>query len=154
MSAIAGVGDIITNPALTALAGAIVTGLLTWLGVRTQKAPDIQSSLSKGTAELIDQYIRALDLSRKEAHEMGAQLVQLRSTIDAQSSDIRDMRETIERQSTEIESQRAEIERQRGEIGHLNGLVEHMTEVLRSHDIPSPALRRATPTGASSLINP
>ncbi len=145
---IGGLGDIITNPAVTALVASLAGGVLTWLGVRTQKAPDIQASLNKGTSELIDQYIRALDLSRKEAHAMGEQMVALQSTIDAQSSDIRDMRETIERQSTEIESQRAEIERQRGEIGHLNGLVEHMTEVLRSHDIPSPALRRAGPSTA------
>ena len=88
--------------------------------------------MSKGTAELIDQYIRALDLSRREAHEMGAQLVALRSTIDTQSSDIRDMRETIERQSTEIESQRAEIERQRGEIGHCKAEVDVVPPAIKA----------------------
>lgn len=119
------------NPFTTFL-GVVVTALLGWFGVRTQKAPDIQASLNQGVAEVIKHYTTALEAARNEIMALRAEVVELRRTVETQN-------DRLERQSDEIDS--------------LNQHVEALTVELVRAGI-DPPMRRKTSSAKPLVAHP
>jgi len=111
------------NP-FTAFLTALVTGVVGWFSVRTQKAPDIQATLNTGVAQVIGHYNTVLESARAEIQNLRTEVAELRRTIEAQN-------ERLERQSDEIEN--------------LNDHIEALTVELVRAGIDPPQRRRPGP---------
>lgn len=94
--------DLLKDQGFTAAGAGVIGGVLTWLGIRTQKAPDMQESISKAVAEIIKHYTSALEAARTEVTSLRLELADLRRTIEAQNAEIDSLNDHIQALTTQL----------------------------------------------------
>lgn len=109
----------IAVPAAVGLLGTLAGGVTAWLAKRAEKAPDIQSILTAGIAQVVEHYQVALDRSDAEASEARAEAAALRG-------EIAEMRGLIEAQTAKLDEQSKEIEALVQQIGSLEQQIVDM----------------------------
>lgn len=88
--------ELLKDQWFTAGVTGVVAAILTWAGIRTQKAPDMQESISKAVAEIIKHYTSALEAARTEVTSLRLELADLRRTIEAQNAEIDSLNDHIQ----------------------------------------------------------
>lgn len=94
--------ELLKDQWFTAGVTGVVAAILTWLGIRTQKAPDMQESISKAVAEIIKHYTSALEAARTEVTSLRLELADLRRTIEAQNAEIDSLNDHIQALTTQL----------------------------------------------------
>jgi hypothetical protein len=61
--------------------GGVVAGVVGYFSKRVEKAPDMQASLDKAIAGVVDHYVKALAGSHDEMREMRSEIRAMRETI-------------------------------------------------------------------------
>lgn len=120
-----------------ALLGATLTAVFGWLSKRAEKAPDLQETLSKAVAGVVQHYTDALAHSDGEARALRVEVGELRRLVEDQT-----MR--IEEQSARIAEQSSEID----------GLAQHVTsleKVIIDMGGTPPRRKRARAKAASEV---
>lgn len=94
--------ELLKDQWFTAGATGVIGALLTWLGIRTQKAPDMQDSINKAVAEIVKHYIVALEAARAEVTSLRLDLADLRRTIESQNAEIDALNDHVQALTTQL----------------------------------------------------
>lgn len=125
---------------LGALAGAVVTGILGWLTKRTEKAPDVQTTINAAVDGVVAHYARALERSDAEAVALRREVAELRRLVEDQTARIEDQSQRITDQSAEIE----------GLVSHIGRLEAAIVDLGGN---PPPRRKRAAPVKAKCEVS-
>ncbi len=94
------IGDILVNPVFMGFAGTFIGGLVAALaGVvtkRTEKAPDIQTSLNAAVSSVIAHHVTALAAADAEKMQLLRELAEMRDEIRAMRETIAELEEHID----------------------------------------------------------
>lgn len=126
--------DLVTG-GLGALAGGLVTQIGNWLTKRTEKAPDLQSTLNAAVAGVVKHYTDALERSDGEARALRSEVAELRRLVEEQTQRIEDQSSRMAEQSNEIGDL----------VAHVASLERAITDMGGT---PPPRRKRAAPPKA------
>lgn len=77
--------DLLINPVFMGFigtaVGGLVAGIIGYFTKRVEKAPDVQTSLDRAVAGVVDHYVKALAGSHEEMREMRGEIRALRETV-------------------------------------------------------------------------
>jgi len=97
------VTELFTNPAFTAMLAAGVAGLAGYFAKRAEKAPEMQASLDKAVAAVVDHYKAALDRDGAEIREMRDEIRALRETINDLHDTISELEDHVDALTNALE---------------------------------------------------
>lgn len=103
--------DLLSNPALTGLAGAIGTGALAWLGNRLVGKAAIQTAINASFHEVMDQMRTELKAALRQRDLLEAEITRLEDHIEKEAARGREEREALR---AEVQSLRAALQKHTG----------------------------------------
>ena len=73
--------EVLVNPTFAAMVSGLAGLVAGYVMKRVEKAPDVQASLDKAVAGVVDHYVKALSLNHEEMKELRGEIRAMRETI-------------------------------------------------------------------------